>query len=72
MIKDIYPKILDLFESDRFSVLATIINRTGSGPRSVGSKFLILEDGSSVGTIGGGSLELTVLQGIRIPSARNL
>ena len=62
MIKDIYPKILELFELNRDSVLATIINRSGSGPRAVGAKLLILEDGSSVGTIGGGSLELSVLE----------
>jgi len=44
-------------------VLATIIRLTGSGPRGVGTKFLILEDGSYVGTIGGGLLEAQVIDG---------
>ncbi|MFC1820893.1 XdhC family protein, partial [Thermodesulfobacteriota bacterium] len=45
---------------NRFSVLATLISRSGSAPRSAGTKFLVLEDGSSVGTIGGGVLEMSV------------
>jgi xanthine dehydrogenase accessory factor len=61
-MKEIYPKIIELFEMNRFSVLATIISRSGSAPRDVGTKFLILEDGSFVGTIGGGILENAVLE----------
>lgn len=38
-------------------VLATIIARKGSAPRSVGTKMLILDDGSCIGTIGGGCAE---------------
>ncbi|MFC1867327.1 XdhC family aldehyde oxidoreductase maturation factor [Thermodesulfobacteriota bacterium] len=59
-MKDIYPKIVELFEMNRFSVLATRISQSGSAPRSVGTKLLILEDGSSVGTIGGGLLEMSI------------
>src|SRR4030065_873562 len=61
-MKEIYRKIVELFETNRFSVLATIINRSGSSPRGVGTKILILEDGSFVGTIGGGLLENAVLE----------
>ena len=62
-MEDIYPKALEELESGRPSVLATIIRLTGSGPRGVGTKFLILENGSHVGTIGGGLLEAQVLEG---------
>ena len=41
-------------------VLATIISRSGSAPRSVGSKMLIQADGSCIDTIGGGLLEAEV------------
>ena len=61
-MKEIFRKIVELFETNRFSVLATIINRSGSSPRGVGTKILILEDGSFVGTIGGGLLENAVLE----------
>jgi len=61
-MREIYPKIVELFEKNHFSVLATLIKQTGSSPRGVGTKFLILEDGSYVGTIGGGLLEAKVLE----------
>ena len=55
-------------ESDRENtgvqkkVLATIISRKGSAPRSVGTKMLILEDGTTVDTIGGGCVESEIIQ----------
>jgi len=64
-MKDIYRKAVELFGANRISVLATIIRQTGSAPRGIGTKFLILEDGSFVGTIGGGLLEAKVLEGAR-------
>ncbi|MDY7036934.1 MAG: XdhC/CoxI family protein [Thermodesulfobacteriota bacterium] len=60
-MENIYTKIIKLFEQNRFSVLATLIKQAGSTPRGIGTKFLILEDGSFVGTIGGGRLESQVL-----------
>jgi xanthine dehydrogenase accessory factor len=62
-MEDIYPKAVEALEAGRLSVLATIIRLSGSGPRGVGTKFLILEDGSQVGTIGGGLLEAQVIDG---------
>ena len=59
-MEEIYPKIVESFEMNRFSVLATLINHSESSPRAIGTKFLILEDGSSVGSIGGGLLEKLV------------
>ena len=41
-------------------VLATIISRCGSAPRSVGTKMLILSDGRCIDTIGGGCMEAEV------------
>lgn len=39
------------------SAMVTIIDKSGSAPRGTGSKMLVFEDGSIVGTIGGGALE---------------
>lgn len=43
-------------------VLATIISRKGSAPRGAGTKMLILEDGTTVDTIGGGCIESEIIQ----------
>lgn len=42
-------------------VLATIVSRRGSAPRQRGTKMVILGDGSTVGTIGGGCAEADVI-----------
>lgn len=50
----------------REKVLATIISRKGSAPRSVGTRMLIFEDGSTVDTIGGGCIESEIIQKARL------
>lgn len=47
---------------DQKKVLATIISRKGSAPRSVGTKMLVLEDGTTIDTIGGGCIEGEIIQ----------
>lgn len=61
-MKDIYLKIVELFETNRFAVLATLISVSGSSPRNPGTKMLVMDDGSFVGTVGGGALEAWVLE----------
>jgi xanthine dehydrogenase accessory factor len=61
-MKEVYTKAVELLGKKELCVLATIIKLTGSGPRGAGTKFLILEEGSYVGTIGGGLLEARVLE----------
>ena len=39
------------------AVLATIVERHGSTPREAGAKMLILADGTTVGSVGGGIME---------------
>lgn len=41
-------------------VLATIVMRKGSAPREIGTKMLILPDGRTIGSIGGGCVEAQV------------
>lgn len=50
----------------RKKVLATIVSRKGSAPRSAGTKMLIFEDGSTVDTIGGGCAESEIMQKARL------
>jgi xanthine dehydrogenase accessory factor len=42
--------------------LATVIRTSGSTPREVGAKMIILHDGTTYGTLGGGKLELLATQ----------
>ena len=59
------PELLDAVldpDDSREKVLATIISRKGSAPRSVGTKMLIRADGATVDTIGGGCIESEVIQ----------
>mgnify|MGYP003173944270 CR=1 FL=1 len=44
------------------AVLATIIARHGSTPREVGSKMLLLPDGTTMGSVGGGIMEYRTRQ----------
>ena len=47
-------------EPEQPKVLATIMARRGSAPRSVGTKMLVLGDGRIIDTIGGGCVESEV------------
>jgi xanthine dehydrogenase accessory factor len=64
-MKDPLLQIPDLMKRGKTAALARIIRQVGSAPRSVGTRCLILDDGSLVGTIGGGRLEHEVLLGAK-------
>lgn len=51
-------------------VLATIVMRKGSAPRQIGTKMLILSDGTTRGTIGGGCAEAELLRTARLMLAQ--
>lgn len=57
---DIYEEIVAIRRAGRRAVLATIINGKGSVPSAASSKLLIREDGSILGSIGGGFVEMEV------------
>ena len=54
---EIYQELVNLVSKGGRAVLATIISSQGSAPRKAGVKMLIKEDGTFVGTIGGGGGE---------------
>lgn len=54
---EIFQSIDNLLAGGESLVLATIVSRSGSAPRAVGSRMAVRHDGISVGTIGGGILE---------------
>ncbi|MBN2403747.1 MAG: XdhC family protein [Spirochaetes bacterium] len=57
----LYEEAVRLLENKKDFALATVITRDGSTPRASGAKMIIRDDGSILGTIGGGSLEATVM-----------
>jgi xanthine dehydrogenase accessory factor len=57
----LYEEIVRLQRDGRVAALATIIQCSGSSPQKEGSKMLIRDDGSIVGTLGGGCLEAEVI-----------
>src|SRR5512133_1436018 len=62
---DIYQEIVSLRAAGRRGALATITNVRGSIPSFQTSKMLVRDDGSIVGTIGGGCVEAEVWQAAR-------
>ncbi len=56
----VWKEALNLINEGRDFCIATIVALQGSSPRHVGAKFLVRNDGSSVGTIGGGIFEAEV------------
>ncbi|RJR36376.1 MAG: XdhC/CoxI family protein [Desulfobacteraceae bacterium] len=61
-MSEMYAKVFELLKEGRPVVLATITRLSGSGPRGVGANILVLDDGRTVGTIGGGLLEAKVME----------
>src|SRR5215813_11076551 len=62
---DIYEEIVKLRQQGRRGAVATIVNVRGSIPSFETAKMLIRDDGSIVGTIGGGCVEADVWQAAR-------
>jgi len=58
---DVFRRISELLAEGESFVLAVIVSRSGSAPRTVGARMVVRKDGSIVGTIGGGILEATVM-----------
>jgi xanthine dehydrogenase accessory factor len=60
---DIFEEIAKLKREGKRAALATIVNVHGSIPSVLAAKMLVREDGSIVGTVGGGCVEYDVRKG---------
>ena len=58
--KEILEGLISRESDDIPRSLVTIVSRKGSAPRDVGSKMIVMLDGSTMGTIGGGCVEAEV------------
>lgn len=59
---DVYNTLADIKRTGTSGALCTIIKTKGSTPRKEGSKMLVFENGSIVGSVGGGEVEARVIQ----------
>lgn len=57
---NLYETIGNYLSNNKTGILTTIVTKQGSGPRNVGAKMFVGEDGKIYGTIGGGNLEFSV------------
>ncbi len=62
---DVYEELVRLRRSGQKCALATIVQVRGSSPSFPSAKMLIREDGSTLGTIGGGCVEAEVWSAAR-------
>jgi xanthine dehydrogenase accessory factor len=61
-VRTVYQALAELESRNEAGALCTIIRSHGSTPRHTGSKMLVYQDGSIVGTVGGGELENRVIE----------
>jgi xanthine dehydrogenase accessory factor len=58
----IFDKITELQKNRQKAVLCTIVSTKGSAPRKINAKMIVTDDLKIFGTIGGGALELSVIE----------
>jgi len=62
---DLFEEILRLRREGKRAVMATIVHTNGSIPSFESSRMLVREDGSIIGTIGGGCVEAEVWSAVK-------
>lgn len=61
-MEDIYRTLADIKDQGKRAALAIVVRTKGSSPRKAGAKMIVMEDGSILGTVGGGGLEKKVIE----------
>jgi xanthine dehydrogenase accessory factor len=59
-MKDPVLALADAVLSEEAAVEATVVEVKGASPAKVGARMVLLADGSTVGTVGGGALEASI------------
>jgi xanthine dehydrogenase accessory factor len=62
MDHSIFEKLVEVEKNNRSAVMCTIVRSSGSTPRHAGSKMLVYPDGKIYGSIGGGEIEIRVIE----------
>ena len=61
-MKSIWQSLKKILEANEDCVFATIVDKTGSAPRSFGAHMIVCGNRSIIGTIGGGKLEAVTME----------
>jgi xanthine dehydrogenase accessory factor len=61
-VREVIQALLELVEGRRPGALATVVRASGSTPQKAGARLLLRADGTTVGTVGGGAIELAVVE----------
>ena len=61
-MRDPIQALAEAIQQQQPAVLATVIEIRGASPAKVGAQIVLLADGTTVGTAGGGKLEASILQ----------
>ncbi len=54
---EFYEKMIQLMKEGKKFVLVKVVDKKGATPCDIGAAMLVMEDGKTIGTIGGGNLE---------------
>ncbi len=57
---EIYAEMKRRLEQGDKAVMATIVRAKGSTPQQVGAKIVVFDDGTFIGTVGGGCVEADI------------
>lgn len=58
----LYTALYERLKAGRAAVLLTVVDRKGSTPRGIGSHQVVFDDGTTVGTVGGGYPEYLAVE----------
>ena len=59
---DVFSQALvEVLQNNKPAAVATVVRTRGASPREAGAKMLVYPDGSIVGSVGGGEMELRVI-----------
>lgn len=53
--------LADALQGEQPAVLATVVEVKGASPAKAGTQIVLLSDGTTAGTVGGGRLEAAIL-----------
>jgi len=57
---EIYVEMLGRLEKGGRAAMATVVKTRGSTPQQEGAKMVVFDDGSFIGTVGGGCIEADI------------
>ncbi len=62
-------RLAEAIQNKQPATLATIVESQGAAPAKVGAQIVLLADGTTAGTVGGGRLEAAILADARTAQA---